>query len=105
MRVVRVAGHFSDAPLQVIAPLQRHGEQEEDDKGESESLCRFLANTLTNGAVPVEENEAEEVAEPFDAEKNEQIGDEHEQLDVCAFAVEPLLDLLLGAARNPLGSR
>ena len=55
MRVVRVAGHFSDDPLQVIDPLQRHGEQEEDDKGESESLCRFLANTLTNGAVPVEE--------------------------------------------------
>ena len=72
MRVVRVAGHFSDDPLQVIDPLQRHGEQEEDDKGESESLCRFLANTLTNGAVPVEENEAEEVAEPFDAEKKEQ---------------------------------
>ena len=103
-------GQSADAFLHELAEVRHHadgeeGEQEEDDKGESESLCRFLANTLTNGAVPVEENEAEEVAEPFDAEKNEQIGDEHEQLDVCAFAVEPLLDLLLGAARNPLGSR
>ena len=105
MRVEGVAGHFSDDPLAMRWSLKRHRKQEEDDKGEREPLCRFLADALTNGAVSVEEDETEEVAEPLDTEKNEQVGDEHEQPDFGTLSVQPLLDLLLIAMENLLGSQ
>ena len=105
MRVEGVAGDFSDDPLQIGNPPQRHGKQEADEKGEGESLRRFLADALPNGVVSVEEDETEEVAEPLDAEQDEEVGDEHERPDFWTLSVQPLLDLLLREEGNPLASR
>ena len=102
MRVEGVAGDFSDDPLQISSPLQGHGKKETDEKGQGESLCRFLADALTNGVVSVEEDEAEEVAEPLNTEQNEEVGDEHERPHFRTLSVQPLFDLLLREEENPL---
>lgn len=52
--------------------------------------------------VSVEEDEAEEVAEPLNTEQNEEVGDEHERPHFRTLSVQPLFDLLLREEENPL---